>query len=75
MTEILSIRSAAEVLGAYRVTVWNYVSRGKLPATMVGNCYVIFKEDLEKFMLKHPKGSFKVGRPKKKTPKILEGVM
>jgi excisionase family DNA binding protein len=58
--EILSARQAAEYLGLSHVRVRVLLLQGRIPARKIGQDWVIYKSDLEKFARK-PRPA---GRPK-----------
>ncbi len=43
----LTIKEVASTLNVSELTVYNYISRGLLPANKIGRKYIIRKEDLE----------------------------
>ena len=46
MVHFLSTSEAAALLGVSRVTVFNKIKSGEIPAHKVGNTYMIHREDL-----------------------------
>lgn len=46
MDQFLSTTEVADLLGVSRVTVFNKVKSGEIPARKVGNTYMINREDL-----------------------------
>ncbi len=46
MAELLSTSQAAELLGVSRITVFNQIKAGKIPAKKIGGIYLIDRADL-----------------------------
>ena len=59
---LLRIDEVAKILNVRRVTVYNYIKRGKLKAEKISRDYVVTKEDLKLFQ--KAGYSQKGGRPK-----------
>lgn len=49
--KIYSLKEVADLLGVSRVTVFRWVKSGRLPATKIGNSYVVSVEDLPHHLL------------------------
>lgn len=52
---LLTIREVAKIVGVCPRTIWNWIKKGQLPATMLGGLYFIHRDDLNNIINKQKK--------------------
>jgi excisionase family DNA binding protein len=56
LTEVVTVKEAAAIKGVLEGTVRRRIERKKLPATKMGDIWVIKRKDLEQWKVREPRG-------------------